>query len=71
MLGEVDDGLRQFAVARLEQLLEQADALFDGNLEDLADHQLVFPKLFSGQVDERRVDAVDQRMKRGFTELNE
>jgi len=33
-----DDGLRQFAVTRLKQLLEQADALFDGNLEDVADH---------------------------------
>ncbi|BCU06391.1 hypothetical protein Atep_10680 [Allochromatium tepidum] len=32
VFGEVGDGLRQFAVARLEQLLEQTDSLFDGDL---------------------------------------
>ena len=61
VLGEVDDGLRQFAVARLEQFLEQANALFDGDLEDVADqpamntqHRVYADACYSSQLDQRQ-----------------
>ena len=38
VFGKGDDSLGQLVFARLEQLLEQANALFDRYLKDVADH---------------------------------